>query len=282
ARLAAGDGTVRCAVPLAGGAGQPLFLCHPVGGSVARYADLARAWAGPVYGFQSRALAGDDPTGAPSLADLAAGYRAELRRLAPHGPYLLAGWSMGGVLAHELAAQLRDEGEAAWVVLVDSDIRNLRLPADDRERHREFLADLAGGRLPEPVVAALARAAETGLAGAAHAAAQAAGLLPAELDEAGYRRLVRVHGDNLAALAAHRPVPGVAPVLLIVADRVERPDPVPAWRAVCPELTVERWPEDHHSIVSAAPSARLADRIARFVTETKPAEATPDALAAAS
>ncbi|MFR9776086.1 non-ribosomal peptide synthetase [Micromonospora sp. MS34] len=271
ARLAAGDGTVRCAVPLADGAGQPLFLCHPVGGSVARYADLARAWAGPVYGFQSRALAGDDPAGPPSLADMAAGYRAELRRLAPHGPYLLAGWSMGGVLAHELAAQLRDEGEAARVVMVDSDIRTQRLPADERERHREFLTDLAGGALPTPVIAALDAAPAHGLAGAAHEAARATGLLPAELDEAGYRRLVRVHGDNLAALAAHRPAPGVAPVLLIVADRVERPDPVPAWRAACPELTVERWPEDHHSIVSAAASARLAERIARFAAESEAA-----------
>ncbi|MFG2052930.1 amino acid adenylation domain-containing protein [Micromonospora sp. NPDC048930] len=281
ARLAAGDGTVRCVVPLADGTGQPLFLCHPVGGSVARYADLARAWAGPVYGFQSRALAGDDAAGTPSLADMAAGYRTELRRLAPHGPYLLAGWSMGGVLAHELAAQLRDEGEAARVVLVDSDIRTLRLPADERERHVEFLADLAGGRLPEPVATALATAPEAGLAGAAQAAARAAGLLPAELDEAGYRRLVRVHGDNLAALAAHRPAPGVAPVLLVVADRVDRPDPVPAWRAVCPELTVERWPEDHHSIVSAASSARLAERIARFAADTEPAD-TPDALGVSS
>ncbi|MEV1147485.1 amino acid adenylation domain-containing protein, partial [Micromonospora sp. NPDC049799] len=156
ARLAVGDGTVRSAVPLADGTGRPLFLCHPVGGSVARYADLARAWAGPVYGFQSPALAGHDPTDRPSLADLAATYRAELRRLAPDGPYLLAGWSMGGVLAHEVAAQLHDEGEVALVVLVDSDIRTLRLPADDRERHREFLTDLAGGRLPEPVAAALA------------------------------------------------------------------------------------------------------------------------------
>ncbi|MFJ8577830.1 amino acid adenylation domain-containing protein [Micromonospora sp. NPDC093277] len=278
ARLAAGDGTVRCAVPLADGTGRPLFLCHPVGGSVARYADLARAWAGPVYGFQSRALAGDDAGAAPSLAAMAAGYRTELRRLAPHGPYLLAGWSMGGVLAHELAAQLRDEGEAAQVVLVDSDIRTLRMPADDRERHQEFLTDLAGGRLPDPVAGALATAPEAGLAGAAHAAARAAGLLPAELDEAGYRRLVRVHGDNLAALAAHRPTPGVAPALLIVAEQVDRPDPVPAWQAVCPDLTVEQWPEDHHSIVSAASSARLAERIAAFAAETATAEATPHAL----
>ncbi|NES15065.1 MULTISPECIES: non-ribosomal peptide synthetase [Micromonospora] len=273
ARLTAGDGAVRCAVPLAEGAGRALFLCHPVGGSVARYAVLARAWDGPVYGFQSHALAGGDVAGPAGLADMAAGYRAELRRLAPHGPYLLAGWSMGGVLAHELAAQLRDEGEAAQVVLIDSDIHTVRLPADDRDRHREFLTDLAGGRLPAPVGAALAAAPEAGLAGAAHAAARAAGLIPAELDEAGYRRLVRVHGDNLAALAAHRPAPGVAPVLLVVADRVARPDPVPAWRAICPELTVERWPEDHHSIVSAVSSIRLAERIARFAIDRETAGA---------
>ncbi|MEV1147456.1 hypothetical protein, partial [Micromonospora sp. NPDC049799] len=116
-----------------------------------------------------------------------------------------------------------------------------------------------------------------GLAGAAHAAARRAGLLPVELDEDGYGRLVRVHGDNLSALAAHRPARGVAPALLVVADRVARPDPVPAWRAVCPELTVERWPEDHHSIVSAASSARLAERIARFAADSGLAE--PDAPA---
>jgi len=56
-----------------------------------------------------------------SVPKIAARYLKAIRTLRPHGPYYLAGASFGGVVAFEMAQQLRDEGEeVALVGLLDS------------------------------------------------------------------------------------------------------------------------------------------------------------------
>ena len=108
-------------VTLAEGGGAPLFLVHPVGGGVVCYSELARALGGrPVYGLQARGL---DGGGAPleRVEDMAALYLDAVRTRQPSGPYHLAGWSMGGVVAFEMARRLRGQGEAVGaLVLIDS------------------------------------------------------------------------------------------------------------------------------------------------------------------
>ena len=52
---------------------------------------------------------------------MAAAYLQSIRSIRPNGPYLLGGWSMGGVIAYEIAQQLRDQGqEIAMLVMMDS------------------------------------------------------------------------------------------------------------------------------------------------------------------
>jgi len=105
-----------------GGKASPLFCPHPVGGGVDCYRALATFFEGkrPVYGLQSFALeqGGASPE---SVSDMAAALLAALRTIQPHGPYHLAGWSMGGVLAYEMAQQLTHAGErVALLALLDS------------------------------------------------------------------------------------------------------------------------------------------------------------------
>lgn len=47
-------------------------------------------------------------------------YVGRLRELQPNGPYLLAGECVGGIAAFEVARQLRNEGEAVSLLLIDS------------------------------------------------------------------------------------------------------------------------------------------------------------------
>jgi thioesterase domain-containing protein len=47
---------------------------------------------------------------------MAAEYIAAIRQIRPHGPYHLAGWSLGGVLAFEMARQLARQGEATGLL----------------------------------------------------------------------------------------------------------------------------------------------------------------------
>ncbi|MFF8288540.1 amino acid adenylation domain-containing protein [Streptomyces sp. NPDC016309] len=263
--------------------GGELFLFHPVGGSVTSYTPLARVWPGRVHAFQSRALAEGSATAlAPDLPAMAAAYREELQRVRPEGPYLLGGWSMGGVLAHEVARQLTAQGHRAAVVMLDSDVSEVRAPATEAERHLEFLADLAGGRLPGAVRTAIEQAPPGSLADTGARLAAEHGWLPPEAAARRYELLVRVHSHNLAVLAAHRVAASTVPTLLLVAGEVDRPDPVPAWRAVCPGLEAEVWPYDHYSIVDPGVLPSVAARITAWLGRTPalraPRQRTPEGL----
>ncbi|GAB6040929.1 non-ribosomal peptide synthetase [Endothiovibrio diazotrophicus] len=105
-----------------GGAGAPLFLLPPVAGSPLCYLDFATAlaWAGPVWGLQCPGLrAGEVPLA--SVEALGERFVAAMRSVQPRGPYRVAGWSYGGLLAVEVATRLAGEGEAvAFVGLLDS------------------------------------------------------------------------------------------------------------------------------------------------------------------
>ncbi len=275
ARLAAGA-TPGGAVCLNRAEGRVLFLFHPVGGSVGCYGRLAAAWPGPVHAFQSPALAGRlDLAQAPELHALAAGYREELVRLAPDAPLTIGGWSMGGVLAHEVGRQLAERGRRSNAFMIDSEVPVPPGPVvpGAHESHLAFLTDLAGGRLPAGAARAI-RSAEPGdLGRVGRDVAAEHGLLPATVDIRGYERLLRVHRDNLAILARYRPGRTDVPTLLFVATANGRPDPVPGWQALCPDLTVERWPLDHYSIVDDAHQVAIAERVARWSAGKQPARA---------
>lgn len=96
----------------AGGSATPVFFVHAVGGNVLNYLPLARALAAdrPVYGLQSAGLDGvDSPL--DTIDAMADRYVAGIRSVWPSGPYLLAGGSMGGLIALEIARRLREQGE---------------------------------------------------------------------------------------------------------------------------------------------------------------------------
>jgi thioesterase domain-containing protein/acyl carrier protein len=92
-----------------GGAGRPLFLIHPVGGGVFAYVELAKKLGAerPVYGLQAVAEGNGHPA---TMEDLAARYLARVREVQAEGPWLLAGWSSGAVMAYEMARQIEIAG----------------------------------------------------------------------------------------------------------------------------------------------------------------------------
>jgi amino acid adenylation domain-containing protein len=113
-----------------GGNRRPLFLIHPAGGQVFSYVHLAHYLGSdqPCYGLQARGLEeGQEPHS--RIEDMAAYYIEALRTVQPDGPYLLGGWSMGGVVALEMAQQLHAQGQRlALLALLDA-----RIPTADEE-----------------------------------------------------------------------------------------------------------------------------------------------------
>src|SRR5262249_57381994 len=83
---------------------------------------------------------------------MAATYRQALRMVQPEGPYLLAGSSMGGVIAYEMAQQLVEEGEeVAFLGLIDSWLLDPSMPEiGEVEAERAILAygESVGGLAP--------------------------------------------------------------------------------------------------------------------------------------
>ncbi|MFH0899819.1 MAG: thioesterase domain-containing protein, partial [Pseudomonadota bacterium] len=110
-------------VPLqSNGAGRPLFLVHPGGGTVFCYGQLVRELGPgrPVFGIQAAGLdAGTVPH--RSYRDMAAAYVERIRSVQPNGPYEVGGFSLGGVVAFEVACQLRQaQQEVSTLFLLDS------------------------------------------------------------------------------------------------------------------------------------------------------------------
>lgn len=96
-----------------------LVLFHALGGEVLAYRELARELTAPVR-VVGASWASHPRTDVVSLPAVAAEHAGQLRALT-NGPYLLAGWSFGGVLAYEVAQQLRREGsEVEFLGLIDA------------------------------------------------------------------------------------------------------------------------------------------------------------------
>jgi amino acid adenylation domain-containing protein len=102
------------------GDGPPLFCVHGGFGVGFEYTHLSRCMPGqPLYGIGPRGLRGEELPG--SLPDMAADYVEQIRTVQATGPYYLLGWSFGGVVAQEMAVQLREAGDqVAGLILVDS------------------------------------------------------------------------------------------------------------------------------------------------------------------
>ncbi|NMN96346.1 amino acid adenylation domain-containing protein [Nocardiaceae bacterium YC2-7] len=121
------------------GSDAPLFCVHPMSGLSWQYFALAQVVdpAHPLYGLQSPSIL--DASVAPqSIAELAAVYVREARRVQPSGPYHLLGWSFGGVLAHAMAVELEAAGETvSTLALVDS-VRQIDLAVFGSEMRDEL------------------------------------------------------------------------------------------------------------------------------------------------
>ncbi|MHB9132574.1 MAG: amino acid adenylation domain-containing protein [Armatimonadota bacterium] len=94
------------------GTKTPFFCVHPAGGQVITFHALAARLDRdqPFYGIQEGAYArGDAPL--DRIEDIAARYLREIRHVQPAGPYLLGGYSFGGLVAYEIARQLTAQGE---------------------------------------------------------------------------------------------------------------------------------------------------------------------------
>ncbi|OZM70810.1 hypothetical protein CFN78_23090 [Amycolatopsis antarctica] len=119
-RSESGTATPFLAVPLT--PPRPFFCVGGSSGAAYQLLPLARAlgpWQ-PFSGLQSPGYDGAEPV-LDTVEAIAERYVEDIRAVQPRGPYLVGGYSFGGLVAYEIGRRLREAGEeVAEIVLIDS------------------------------------------------------------------------------------------------------------------------------------------------------------------
>jgi amino acid adenylation domain-containing protein len=255
------------------GSRPPFYCVHPVGGSVLCYLDLSRALGSdqPFYGLQSPGLEGEGEV-YTCIEDMASRYIQEIRSVQPEGPYFLGGWSLGGVVAFEMASQLKGLGEqVALLALIDSyapaNDRDLSRLENDAELIGMFLRDFRGrlgGEMPESYDDLKGKDIDW-LLQYLLSESKALGVLPpgAGLEE--IRRLLNVFRANMNALKGYRPNAYFDRVTLFRAEISSRnllADHTSGWEGLTDNpIEVHLIPGNHYTMVTRPNVQTLAAKL---------------------
>lgn len=100
----------------------PVFMVHGMGGSVMEFFQLVKNLhpRSTIYGMQRRGMDGAEKP-LERIEDLAQYYVDKIQSLQPRGPYLLVGYSLGGLITLEIAQLLLAKGEnVSLLVMIET------------------------------------------------------------------------------------------------------------------------------------------------------------------
>ncbi len=289
ATLAEAPPRYRHLVPMHPGDGvseTPFFLVAGMFGNVLNLRHLAHQIGAdrPFYGVQARGLFGDDDPH-ETFEEMATDYLHEVRSVQPHGPYLLGGFSGGGIAALEMAQQLHAAGEeVALLVMLDTPVPyETPLTARDRAQLQwQKLRESGVGYVKEWAVNRVAWEKEKRRRAEGAAATDEGALHSEVIESAFYRALERYqlqpyHG----VVTLYRPKLNTAHVLgpdrqIDINRRFLQHDN--GWGPHCDRVEVTEVPGDHDSMV-LEPSVRvLAGHIRTAIEEADAGHAATRAV----
>jgi amino acid adenylation domain-containing protein len=247
-----------------GGDAPPLFCLADLFGQPFNYLNLARRLAPdrPVYGLAPGPLQ-EAFTSDGDVGRLTRGFMAEVRRVQPQGPYLIAGYSAGGLLAVDLAAALEREGQAVRLVLLDS-VLHARRPSG-RAFLRWTLEQARSLMRPQKLATRIG-----GLAALLAPATRAFGLgrAPAWVP----RSQLAFAGRMIKVGASYSPGPFGGPALMVVAqdrdpiDRLFDQDGLSGWSGVLRgDIHRAEAPGAHHAFMREPDVEATALAVRRFL-----------------
>jgi amino acid adenylation domain-containing protein len=256
-------------VPLRPGDGRPPLIClHGGDGGVFFYRDFARSLADGIalLTLEAPGLSAPGPVPARAVETLAGDYLEAIRRHQARGPYRLAGYSFGGVVAYELAVQLRRAGEQVdFLGLFDTENpakawRKYPLT----ERAATFWRSL-DGRPPLAKPALLLRRILGGLRTHLQVRAELLAVRHAGPGRPhGRLRALHVREAHAAAMDAYRPAPLDVPLLLFRTAAVDdKFDVAPdyGWDGLTPALEILDVPGEHLTMFAPEHAPALARAI---------------------
>ncbi len=242
------------------GTRDPLFLVHCGGGHVLRYEDLVATLPEdqPVYGLAAPDFEGSESD--ISVESLARIYVEEIRKVRPHGPYQIGGYSFGGLVAYEMATRLVEAGEEVSLVAIFDTLNRAHFQNQSLKSRAQFNVTYVADRLNRY----RRKLAAGDFAGFAESAARAVTrrIKIARVRAArGENTIVRKPPpdqlqDNLALFndLADRYVPRAFPGEVLVFHAEERgaeyrDTPMLGWDAVAAKVSVAFVPGDHMAFI---------------------------------
>lgn len=243
------------------GVRPPFFCVHPGGGNVLCYLQLSRHLGSdqPFYGLQAPGVDGiREPL--TSVEEMAEEYVAAIREVRPEGPYSLGGWSVGGVVAYEMAQQLRTAGEdIASLVVIDSGVL--------------YAIAIVTALFPkgQPGVLDLLRQPSAEQLAGFRIRSAAAKLVPDEADDELAGQIFQLFAANMRAVLNYRPKPYDGRIDLLQADRRivrERFQPYGEWSGLCGDVCLQVVPGDHLTMIHEPHVVELADRLKRCLLDS--------------
>jgi amino acid adenylation domain-containing protein len=242
------------------GALTPCFFVHPAGGSVLPYIALSRA-----LGSERPFYALEGTSGERQIELMAARYIEAVRAVRPDGPYLLGGWSTGGVVVFEMARQLQSSGApVATVALLDSVAPGAGPVVDSKALITGFFLNLGVpiDLLDPPPEQILQARTEEQLEWVLDQT-QAAQLLPPDMSIAHLRHLFDLYHSDINAVEIYRPAASPVSLLLLRAadeDDCEVENPEAGWsRLSTRKLEVYSVPGDHLTMMRPPHVSTLAE-----------------------
>jgi len=228
------------------GPGIPWVLLPPVSGRLECYRPLSSHLNGrcPIFGFDLGTLPPPGETGWSAWVEACAW---ALEREMPRGDLILGGWSMGGLLAADLARLMGSRGRTVRrLLLIDAalpdPLENALLLSDDALTDALLARDLRG---PVPV---------------------------GEAERERYRR----HARALTGFVAR---PLEMPLSLVLSEKTAQEQPRNAWMAwslmARAGMTCQLLPGDHYSILESPGLARTALRLMEEIAGSRTAVAVP-------
>ncbi len=252
-----------CLVPLQkAGARPPLFLVHTTPGDVLGYGNLIHHLGAdqPCYGFQALGLKdGAEPQS--TIERMAREYVALLREFQPRGPYLLGGWCFGGIVAVEMAQQLREAGQEVGGLLLMETISvspGLANWAYQLARFR-CLFQMSPRRWWQYLEAKAKYRRQVELDNRMRFRRAGGEVDPQE--QRWLERLERVYNANMAALNVHRPraYPGKVTLFNAVEqDPGILPDPNYGWTGLAQEIEIHEVAGNHDTMLAEPNVGSLA------------------------
>lgn len=237
-------------VPLREGTAQPpVFLAHGLGGTVMDFYQTVRhiKTDRPIYGMQARAIDGmDEPL--ERIEDMAEFHLAAISEMQPEGPYILLGYSLGGLVALEMAQRLLANGKRVGLLaMIDayphmrflSFGQRVRLAARQAMRGLNMFGNSGGSTLYQPPAGV--------------------SMTPA---------MNRVREAAYVALTRYRPrfYSGKIKFVRAAVASGFPADPAAVWAPLTDEIEIETVPGDHLGMI-AIHYGELGSVLSRFLTE---------------